>query len=49
MDIVVHRIIIGIIGFPLYFNLFAFLGSIIENKPIKKYLGMMVINVVIPR
>lgn len=49
MDMVVHNTIIGMMGFPLYFSLFAFLGSIMLNRPIKKYLGMMVIKVVIPR
>lgn len=48
VDIVIHRTTIGIIGFPLYFSLFALLGFIIEYNPIKKYLGMMVTNVTRP-
>lgn len=45
---VIHNIIMGMIGFPLYLNLLAFLGSMIENKPIKKYLGIMVKKVIKP-
>lgn len=48
VEMVIHNTTMGIIGLPLYLNLLAFLGSIILNNPIKKYLGMMVTKAINP-